>query len=582
MIIEEIQSIVQKAAENVGITEQVMINIPTQKQFGDFVTNIALKSAKTLKKKPADIAQELVNNIPKNDLITETKIIGPGFINFWINASINFDVAKKIAENVFDIPSFHFGPEKKVMVEFAHPNTLKLLHIGHMRNLSTGEAVVRLLEATGNKVVRSNYQGDVGLHIAKTIWKIRQVVKEMGDQKIDALSLRDKIALLGKAYAEAETSYGSDENAKKEILEINRMVYEEDPNVMPLWEKTRKWSLQYFEEIYKRVYSHHDRLYFESEFHRRGTVLSHELLKKGVLEKSQGAIVFNGKKYGVDTRVFINSLGLPTYEGKELALAEKEFNEFGNLDKNIHVVTPGQTSFFQITFKVEEIIDPAKYKGKQYHLAYNWVKLKKGKMSSRLGNVIEGSWLIDEAKRKLTETFKLDENTAEILAVASIKYSFLKVSPQIEIFFDFDESISLEGNSAPYLIYTYVRTQSVLNKNNNLKLVYPEERREIRNLNSNLKFSNFKLNQTEEEGMLLRKISQYTSTVHETTVRLSPNILATYLFELAQDFNLFYQKNPILKAEGEKRTTRLVLTKSVRNIIRHGLNLLGIKTVEKM
>src|SRR3989338_3940810 len=191
MIIEEIQSIVQKAAENVGITEQVMINIPTQKQFGDFVTNIALKSAKTLKKKPADIAQELVNNIPKNDLITEMKIIGPGFINFWINASINFDVAKKIAENVFDIPSFHFGPEKKVMVEFAHPNTLKLLHIGHMRNLSTGEAVVRLLEATGNKVVRSNYQGDVGLHIAKTIWKIRQVVKEMGDQKIDALSLRD-------------------------------------------------------------------------------------------------------------------------------------------------------------------------------------------------------------------------------------------------------------------------------------------------------------------------------------------------------------------------------------------------------
>ena len=203
-------------------------------------------------------------------------------------------------------------------------------------------------------------------------------------------------------------------------------------------------------------------------------------------------------------------------------------------------------------------------------------------MSSRLGNVIEGSWLIDEAKRKLTETFKLDENTAEILAVASIKYSFLKVSPQIEIFFDFDESISLEGNSAPYLIYTYVRTQSVLNKNNNLKLVYPEERREIRNLNSNLKFSNFKLNQTEEEGMLLRKISQYTSTVHETTVRLSPNILATYLFELAQDFNLFYQKNPILKAEGEKRSTRLVLTKSVGNIIRHGLNLLGIKTVEKM
>ncbi|MBI4973954.1 arginine--tRNA ligase [Candidatus Roizmanbacteria bacterium] len=564
MLIEEVQSIVQKAAEKIGITEKVVIDAPTQKQFGDFVTNIALKSAKVLKKKPADIAQELVKNIPKNDLITETKIIGPGFINFWIKSGINFDVAKKIAENVFDIPSFHFGPEKKVMVEFAHPNTLKLLHIGHMRNLSTGEAVVRLLEATGNKVVRSNYQGDVGLHIAKTIWKIRQVVKEMGDKEIDALSLRDKIALLGKAYAEAETAYGSDENAKKEILEVNRMVYEENPSVMPLWEKTRKWSLQYFGEIYKRVYSHHDRLYFESECHKRGTILAADLLKKGILEKSQGAIVFMGKKYGVDTRVFINSLGFPTYEGKELALAEMEFSEFGSLDKTIHVVTPEQTSFFQVTFKVEELIDPIKFKSKQYHLAYNWVKLKKGKMSSRLGNVIEGSWLIDEAKKSLKEKFKLDEETAETLAVASIKYSFLKVSPQIEIFFDFDESISLEGNSAPYLIYTYVRTQSVLQKNmENAKI------EEIKDPN-------------EDEKMLLRKISQYAPTVYETTARLSPNILATYLFELAQDFNLFYQKNPILKAEGEKRSTRLVLTKGVGNIIRHGLNLLGIKTVEKM
>ena len=564
MITDQIQKLVERAAKKMGITDTVEVTAPIQKQFGDFVTNIALKSAKVLKKKPADIAQELVKNIPQNDLITETKIIGPGFINFWINSGINFEVAKKIAENVFDIPPFHFGSEKKVMVEFAHPNTLKLLHIGHMRNLSTGEAVVRLLEATGNKVVRSNYQGDVGLHIAKTIWKIRQVVKEIGDDKIDALSLRDKIALLGKAYAEAETAYGSDENAKKEIHDINRKVYEEDPDIMPLWEKTRKWSLQYFEEIYKRVYSHHDRLYFESEFHKRGTILCHELLKKGVLEKSQGAIVFNGKKYGIDTRVFINSLGLPTYEGKELALAEMEFSEFGNLDKNIHVVTPEQTSFFQVTFKVEELIDPSKYKNKQYHLAYNWVKLKKGKMSSRLGNVIEGSWLIDEAKKSLKEKFKLDEETAETLAVASIKYSFLKVSPQIEIFFDFDESISLEGNSAPYLIYTYVRTQSVLQKNTENKAT-----EEIKDPN-------------EDEKMLLRKISQYAPTVYETTVRLSPNILATYLFELAQDFNLFYQKNPILKAEGEKRTTRLVLTKSVGNIIRHGLNLLGIKTVEKM
>jgi arginyl-tRNA synthetase len=189
--------------------------------------------------------------------------------------------------------------------------------------------------------------------------------------------------------------------------------------------------------------------------------------------------------------------------------------------------------------------------------------------------VVEGAWLLDEAKKKLKEKYKLDEDTAETFAVAAVKYSFLKVSPQVEIFFDFDESVSLEGNSAPYLIYTYVRTQSVLNKNLKLKIL---------NLNSNSKFEvlNSKSNLTGEEKALLRKISQYTTAVYEATSRLSPNILTSYLFELAQDFNLFYQKNPILKAENNQKNTRLILTVAVGNIMKHGLNLLGIKTVEKM
>jgi arginyl-tRNA synthetase len=575
MITDQIQKLVADAAKKIGIQDKVEITIPSQKQFGDFATNVSLKSAKHLNKKPVEIAEEIVKNIPENDLIIEAKIIDPGFINFWISPNVNFAAAKKIAKNIFEILPFRFGPEKKIMVEFAHPNTLKLLHIGHMRNLSTGEAVIRLLEATGNKVIRSNYQGDVGLHIAKTIWKMKQFFKETGKEKMEALSLRDKIALLGKAYAAAEKAFGENENAKKEILEVNKMVYEENPKIMPLWKETREWSLQYFDEIYKRMYSHHDRLYFESEVYKRGTEIAKNLLEKGVLEKSQGAVVFNGKRHGVDTRVFINSQGFPTYEGKELGLAELEFSEFGALDKNIHVVTPEQTSFFQVTFKVEELIDPTKYKDRQYHMAYNWVKLKSGKMSSRYGNVVEGAWLLDEAKKKLKEKYKLDEDTAETFAVAAVKYSFLKVSPQVEIFFDFDESVSLEGNSAPYLIYTYVRTQSVLNKNLKLKIL---------NLNSNSKFEvlNSKSNLTGEEKALLRKISQYTTAVYEATSRLSPNILTSYLFELAQDFNLFYQKNPILKAENNQKNTRLILTVAVGNIMKHGLNLLGIKTVEKM
>ncbi len=564
MIPDKVKSLIQQSIQKLKLTEPVAIDIPIQQDFGDFATSIALKATKVLKKSPLVIAQEIIDNIPKNSLIVKTQIIKPGFINIWVNPQEFMTVAEAIAQEQFNIPSFHFGTEKKIMVEFAHPNTLKLLHIGHMRNISTGEAMVRLFEAVGNTVIRTNYQGDVGLHIAKTIWKVREYFETMGKDAIESLTLREKISLLGKAYAEAEKAYSTDDKAKREILDINRMVYENNPGIIPLWKETREWSLQYFSELYSRVYTHFDRFYFESECHKRGTVIASELLKKGVLEKSQGAVVLNGKAHGVDTRVFINSQGFPTYEGKELALAEMEFRDFGTLDKNIHVVTPEQTSFFQVTFKVEELIDPATYKNKQYHLAYNWVKLKQGKMSSRLGNVIEGEWLLDEAKKRLSLKYKLDPLTAETLAVAAVKYSFLKVSPQVEIYFDFEESISLEGNSAPYLIYTYVRTQSVLKKNTE---------REIQGTNSQV---------NEDEKQLLRKISQYANSVYESASRLSPNILSTYLFELCQIFNLFYQKNPILKADINHRQTRIIITKAVGNIIQHGLNLLGIKTVTKM
>ncbi|MFA5136242.1 MAG: arginine--tRNA ligase [Patescibacteria group bacterium] len=560
MIEEKLREYLQTAAEKAGIQDDVVIDTPIIKEYGDFATGIALKAVKALKKSPLIIAEEIINHIPKNKLIDTVKIVKPGFINIWVDRNELLQTVEKAAKNLFIVPPLHLGPQKKIMVEFAHPNTHKLFHIGHLRNIATGESIVRLLEATGNTVIRTNYQGDVGLHIAKCLYHIRKQGIDLKKPK----TLQEKIKLLGSAYAAGQEAYETDENAKQAIHEVNRMIYEKDPEILPLWSETVQWSIDYFEDIYKRVYSRFDRCYFESEISKRGLNISHDLLQKGVLKKSKGAVVFDGKSHGVDTRVFINSLGFPTYEGKELGLAEKEFSDFGEIDKNIHVVTPEQTSFFQTTFKVEELIDEKKYKGKQYHLAYNWVKLKEGKMSSRIGNIIEGVWLIDEAKKRLRNKFKLNDDTAEILAVASVKYSFLKISTKLEIYYDFEESISLEGNSAPYLIYTYVRTQSVLQKTK-------QKSEEITTANLN-----------EEERQLLRKLYQYSKSVYDSANKLSPNILATYLFELAQDFNLFYQKNPINKAEKSKQAIRLMFTRAVGNTLRHGLDLLGIKTVEKM
>ncbi len=561
----KIKELVTKAIlkNQIDFSGEVPISIP-QLQFGDFSTNIALILAKQLKKNPLELAEKIKSQIKPNEYIESIQVLKPGFINIWLSKKELITPLEKAVNNIFAIQTFYYGSEKKAMVEFAHPNTHKLFHIGHLRNISTGESVVRMLSAVGNTVVRTNYQGDVGLHIAKCLWGIKKMIEKDGKSLFEALSLQEKIKLLGRGYSEGQTAYESDEASKAEIIVINKHIYEKDsPEITELWTTTRAWSLQYYEEIYKRVYSHFDRCYFESEVHEQGLKTSKKLLEKGILEKSEGAVVFKGEQYGLDTRVFINSLGYPTYEGKELGLAAKEFSDFGKLDKCIHVVTPEQTSFFKITFKVEELLDKEKFGNKQFHLAYEWVKLKEGKMSSRTGNVIEASWLLDEIKKKILEKFENANDIVETLAVAAVKYSFLKNSTNTQIAFDIDESISLEGNSAPYILYTYVRTQSILAKETENSGQYPKDI-------------------SPDEKLMLRLIYQYTDKVYKAASTLSPNIIASYLYELSKEYNLFYQKNPILKAEPNQKYIRLTITKAVASIVKHGLNLLGIQTVQKM
>ncbi len=564
MIKEEVLKNLQTVLEKMNVKNpDIDLDHPANSDFGDYSTSIALKLTKQLKKNPLLIAEEIKKNFPKTDFIEKIDVVKPGFVNFWISAVQSINRLTDVIEKNFIFPEYHLGKNKKLMVEFAHPNTHKLFHIGHLRNISTGEALVRILEAVGNKVIRGNYQGDVGLHIAKCLYGIQNSEFRIQNLK----TLQEKIEFISKMYTAGTKAYEDDEKAKAEIIKINGMIYDHDPKIVSLLTETRQWSLEYFEENYKRFYSYFDRCYFESELPERGIKIVNELLKKGILEKSQGAVVFNGKKYGLDTRVFVNSLGFPTYEGKELALAEKEFSDFGELDKIIHTVTPEQTSFFKVTFKVEELIDEKKYKNKQYHLAYEWVKLKAGKMSSREGNVIEANWLINEIKNKILKKFKCNKETAEILAVASAKYSFLKNSTQTIIHFDIDESIAVDGNSAPYLIYTYVRCQSVFRKAND----YLPHGRGIDNVNLN-----------SDELNVLRIINQFPEIVEQSAIRLAPNLIANYLYELAQKYNYFYQKNKILESEEKTKQFRLMLTQAVGKVINEGLYLLGIKTVEKM
>ncbi len=550
--------------------EEINLEIPQKNKFGDYFTNVLLER---FPGKASLEAQEIVNKLIKDknlkEFVERIQVEGPGFINFYIKSKSLLKELQELSKKK-DLGKNNIFNGRRIMVEYAHPNTHKLFHIGHLRNITTGEAIAKILEANGAEVIRVNYQGDIGLHVAKTIWGIKKLgLKNFRD-------IGEKVQFLAKAYIEGNRVYGKDSKSKEEIEEINLKLYEgKDQDIVSLYKTTREWSLKYFDSIYKRIGTRFDRFYFESEVSELGKKMAVEALKRDILKESQGAVVYQGEKEGLHTRVFVTSKDVPTYEAKDLGLAKLQFSEF-NPDKIIHVVGPEQTEYFKVLFKVLAKID-SKTKGKEFHLPYGLVRLKTGKMSSRKGNVIPSDWLLDEVKKRLIEKYKSKENVSEKIAVAAVKYSFLKVNLSQELVFDIDESISLQGNSGPYLLYTFARTQSVLSKS---------EFKDMKRISIS---DSLELNS--EELSLLREIIHFQEIIQDSGRGYSPNILCNFLYDLAQKFNLFYEKNRIIisdrsRPESEKifqrQNFRLLLTFIIGKILKKGLNILGIEIVPKI
>ncbi|MCA9372400.1 arginine--tRNA ligase [Candidatus Woesebacteria bacterium] len=559
MIKNRVESQLQQALEKAGYKGfSVELVSPSRPELGDYATPVALQIAKKEKKNPMEVAKQIVDAVG-NDGIASYTIAKPGFINVVVNADQKLSLLQQIKDNTFSIEDFNLGKNKKIMVEFAHPNTHKAFHIGHLRNITTGEAIARILQASGVKVVRANYQGDVGMHIAKALWGLQHTSKPKPK------SIKERPSFLGKAYAKGAQAYEKDEKAKNEIQEINKQIYtKENEKINKLYTTTRQWSLDYFNNIYKRVDTKFDRLYFESECFEGGKKYVLEGLKKGIFEKSEGAVIFPGEKYGLHNRVFLTSMGVVPYEGKDMELVKLQINEY-HPDLILHVLGPEQLGYTSVLFKAQEMLFP-ETKGKQLHLPYGWVRLKKGKMSSREGNVVLGEDLLDEARNQIIKLYNSPEEAAERIAIAAVKYYFLRVSRQQDVAFDFEESLSLNGNSGPYLLYTYVRCKGVLKKHDG-KIATPKH---VKNL-------------TKEESDMLSLLLHYGEVVHDAAQNFAPNYICTYLYDLAQKYNVFYQKHSILTCKDEDvKQLRLALTQAVSIVLENGLNLLGIKTVEKM
>ncbi len=572
-IIKKIQSILPE------VDPQAIKLTRPDSSHGDYSTNVAmvLFSNKEFRiknkgfKNPLELAQKIAEQFMIPDsrftILEKVEAVAPGFINFFISKD---NLLVNLSEILGKGEKYGRSEKlagKKILIEFAHPNTHKEFHIGHLRNITVGESVVRILDNLGATTKRANYQGDVGLHVAKALFGIEKLG---GIELVRNKTLNEKAEFLGKVYAAGSKAYEEDAQAKEKILDINKKIYSKDPEVQLLWEETRNWSLEYFDVIYKRMNSRFDRLYFESEVFEEGKKIVLEHIEDGIFEKSDGAVIFDGEKYGLHKRVFVTSEGNPTYEGKEMGLAELEYEEFA-FDYALHVVGPEQGAYFKVVFKALELINPT-FSGKEKHLAYGFVRLKEGKMSSRMGNVVSGEWLLDEAKKRISESFKdMDEKTLEEVAVGAVKYSMLKFGRESDIAFSFDESISLEGNSGPYIQYTYARTQSVLEK------VKSHPSASLRTkVKSPVKSSKLETEETE----ILRMLTKFSEVVEQAGSDFAPNILCNYLFELCQKYNLFYQKHKIIG--GDKEEFRLALTKAVGQVIKNGLHLLGIESPHKM
>jgi arginyl-tRNA synthetase len=558
MVPENLRSDALKSIKAAGLSKKEVVFEFPPPGIGSDLALPCFSLAKKTGKRPDRIALDISGKARPSGLIKRVEPSGP-YVNFYADwKKLGNMLLAEILEK-----KEKFGRQKgggKVMVEFAQPNTHKEFHMGHVRNICLGESVCRILEFAGFRVIRANYQGDIGPHVARCLWGVINL-KERPPSK-------GRGRWLGKIYAMANRKI---EECRKEdeARIINQKLYGGDRKIRKLWKETRKWSLDYFDSIYREFGTVFDRLYFESEVEGPAVKLAKSLLKKGTARMSEGAIVMDLKKFNLGVFVLLTKDQTPLYSVKDLVLAglqEKEFRP----EKIIHVVAAEQKLYFRQLFKTLEIVNP-RVAGKEFHLSYELVNLRSGKMSSRLGQVITYDELKSEVLRHAISVTRkhsprAPEKTPEVVAMGAIKYDMLKQSPEKTITFDWKQALSFEGNAAPYIQYTHARTCSIFAK---------------AGIKKTGKFDAGLLDGKRESGVL-KKLFEFPAAVESAARDYRPHYIANYVFELASLFNDFYQNVPVLKSSPDKRMARIALVKACQQVIKNSLFLLGIEAPEKM
>lgn len=541
-----------------GLETKVIFTRP-EEQFGDLATNVALQIAKTLGDSPRAVATRIAD-AAKDALstnVTDVTVAGPGFINITLSDNELLGQAQAAAA---EKPQIY--QNKIVVAEYSDPNPFKAFHAGHFYTTVVGDVIARLVQKSGATVHRVNFGGDVGLHVGRAMWAIVGGDAQKawaGVQAMAAKSLHDRATWMADCYVKGTTAYETNEAAKAEIIALNKKVYQiheqndQESALAKIYRTCRAWSYEYFDAFYKELgVDPFEKYYPESQTTPVGLKTVKEQLAKGVYKESNGAIVFEGEPHGLHTRVFINSEGLPTYEAKDVGLIMTKWRDY-HFDLSLIITGNDIVEYMKVVLKSIEQFMPD-LPARSRHLTHGMIKLEGGvKMSSRRGNVLYANDILRAAETAA----KGDKN----IAFAAVKYAMLKQRMGGDIIYNPNESVALEGNSGPYLQYAHARACSILAKTSQTD---PGD------------FVDFQ----PAERSLARKITEYPEVLQKAVAELMPHHICTYLYELAQAFNRFYEQSRVIGDEREP--LRLLLVRVYAAVLKDGLHLLGIPAPDRL
>ena len=554
---------------NGNFEDKIIIENSTKKEFGDFQTNFAMITSKILEKNPREIANTIIENFRKNDLIEKLEVAGPGFINIYLKNSFLNSELKKIENEKYDFSFLNI--EKSVIIDYSSPNIAKRMHIGHLRSTIIGDALKRIISFIGFKVISDNHIGDWGTQFGKLIVAYDKFLDEKSYSE-DPIGELERIYVL---FSDEAKNNPELENTSRE--ELKKLQLGDEKN-NKLWKEFIEISLKEYNKVYNRLDIAFDYYYGESFYNDMMPSILEELKEKNIATKDQEALVVFFENDKLPPAIVQKKDGSFLYATSDLATIKFRKNEL-NVDKAIYVTDERQQNHFKQVFEISNMLgEPYNYE--KSHVYFGIMRFGDGMIfSSRSGNIIRLVDLLDEAKKQVKMVINeknpdIPENEkeeiAEIVGTGAIKYFDLSQNRTSDILFTWDKVLSFEGNTGPYLQYTYARIQSIIRK---------LEENNITILNKDIILEN--MNDIERElGSLLLKFPQAVMKAYES---YRPNVIADYLFDTAKIFNSFYNSKSILKEDNKNiMDARIILSKKTAYILKTGLSLLGIKTVDRM